>query len=134
MLRRDLFTARLMLWFLIVAALACARRRDASVQSDATGAGDSMFVAVINENYYDARVHLVYDGGAPYSLGTVGGNQRTAVRTVPWLPRPLVVEVSLIVGGGTYRSDRIDVARGDVLEIRVPPDLQTSGFFRRVSR
>lgn len=134
MSRRDLLTARLMLWFLIVAALACARRRDAAVQSEATEAGDSMFVAVINENYYDARVHLVYDGGAPYSLGTVGGNQRTPVRTVPWLPRPLVVEVSLIVAGGTYRSDRIDVARGDVLEIRVPPDLQTSGFFRRVSR
>ncbi|MGH7529328.1 MAG: hypothetical protein ACREMN_03010 [Gemmatimonadales bacterium] len=127
---------------LVLLSLACARSRDVTVQrgegqgagAGAGDVGDTLFVEVINDNYYDARIHLVYDGGAPYSLGTVPGNQSVPLQSVPWQPRPLVVEISLVIAGGTYRSDRIDVAPGDVLQIRVPADLQDSGFFRRVAR
>jgi hypothetical protein len=112
---------------------ACARSRDVAAEP-ADSIGDSVFVEVINDNYYDARIHVLYTGGAPYSLGTIPGNQRLPVRAIPWQPRSLVIEVSLIIGGGTYRSDRVDVARGAVLEIRVPANLRDSAFFRRVSR
>ena len=101
---------------------------------DAPAPPESVFVEVINENYYDARVHLVYDGGMRISLGTVSGNGREPAKAVPWYPRALYVEIRLIIGGGVYQSQKIDVPKGDVLEIRVPANLATSGFFRRVSR
>lgn len=93
-----------------------------------------MFVEVVNDNYYDARVHLIYDGGTRHSLGTIASNARGPTEAVPWLPRPLFVEVTLVVGGGVYRSQAIDVVQGEVLVIRVPANLETSGFFRRVRR
>jgi hypothetical protein len=117
----------------MVFALACARTRNAAPPSGRIGL-DSVFVEVINDNYYDARVHLIYTGATLHSLGTIAGNQRLPVQAVPWDPQPIVIEIALIVGGGTYRSDRIQVAPRDVLQIRVPPNFETSTFFRRVSR
>lgn len=35
---------------------------------------DSILVDVLNENYYDARIHAVYAGGQRRSLGTIAGN------------------------------------------------------------
>lgn len=95
---------------------------------------DSIFVEVINDNYYDARVHIIYESGARYSVGTIGGNTRQAAVALPWQPRALVIEIALIVGSGVYRSDALDVAAGDVVEVWVPPNLDVSVFFRRVSR
>lgn len=118
---------------LMLLALACARRRDGA-QLAARALPDSVFVEVINENYYDARVHLIYAGGARHPLGTIGGNQRQPAVAIAWQPRSFVVEVTLIIGGGVYRSDAIDVTAGDVVEIRVPPNLDASGFFRRIPR
>jgi hypothetical protein len=118
---------------LVLLGVACARPQGVR-PSAAAAVPDSVFIEVVNDNYYDARLHLIYDGGGRYALGTVGGNGRQPVAAFPWEPRPLLVEVTLIVGGGVYRSDRIDVAKGDVLQIRVPVNLDASGFFRRVSR
>ncbi|HEY3220200.1 MAG TPA: hypothetical protein VGJ80_05680 [Gemmatimonadales bacterium] len=117
--------------------VACARSRtarDGGAPPPAREDRDSVFVEVVNDNYYDARVHLIYDGGTRHSLGTIGGNARQSIRAVPWFPRPLFVEVTLVLGGGVYRSQPIDVPQGEVLRIRVPADLETSGFFRRVRR
>lgn len=121
--------------WLAVFGVACARAKDVSLQPDTAGtAPDGVLVEVINDNYYDARVHVIYDGGLRRSLGTIGGNGRQAKVAIPWQPRALVVEVTLIIGGGVYRSDRIHVSPGDVLEVRVPANIQSSGFFRRVRR
>jgi hypothetical protein len=115
--------------------VACARARDAHVQPGTLGAArDSVFVEVVNDNYYDARVHMIYAGGARHSLGTIAGNGRQPALAIPWQPRTLVVEVTLVIGGGVYRSDAIDVAPGDVVQVRVPANLDASGFFRRVRR
>lgn len=95
---------------------------------------DSVFIEVINDNYYDARIHVIYDGGARYSLGTIAGNQRQAEMAIPWQPRSLVAEVTLIIQGGVYLSDVLDVAPGDLVQIRLPPDMASSAFFRRVPR
>ncbi len=116
--------------------VACARSRAAPETNAAPSpreGGDSVFVEVVNDNYYDARIHIVYDGGGRFTLGTVPGNQRQPARAIPWQPRPLVAQVSLIIGGGTYQSDKIDAAPGAVIEIRVPPNLRESGFFRRIA-
>ena len=61
--------------------VACARSR-AALETDAASireGGDSVFVEVVNDNYYDARIHVVYDGGGRFTLGTVPGNQRQKV-------------------------------------------------------
>ena len=117
--------------------LACARSRAAPGLNGPEPASedvDSVFVEVLNDNYYDARVHVIYEGGTRHSLGTIASNARGPTTPVPWLPRPLFIEVTLVVGGGVYRSQAIDVVQGEVLQIRVPADLETSGFFRRVRR
>src|SRR5947208_3483372 len=88
----------------------------------------------VERQLYDARVHVIYEGGTRHSLGTIASNARGPTTPVPWLPRPLFIEVTLVVGGGVYRSQAIDVVQGEVLQIRVPADLETSGFFRRVRR
>jgi hypothetical protein len=120
---------------LVVLGAACGLGRGARRASAETPAQpDSLFVEVINDNYYDARLHLIYEGGGRLSLGTVPGNERQPVHAVPWYPRRLTVEVRLVIGGGVYRSQPIDAAKGDILQIRVPANLETSGFFRRVSR
>lgn len=118
-----------------VLGAACASVQDVRVQpTGATSPPDSVFVEVANDNYYDARVHVIFGGGARYSLGTIGGNRRQAELAIPWLPRSLQAEVTLITQGGVYLSDAVDVARGDLVQIRVPPDIQSSAFFRRIPR
>jgi hypothetical protein len=113
----------------------CARKPDGRVAPKEAAAGaDSVFIDVINDNYYDARVYAIYDGGARHPLGTIDGNQRVDRLAIPWRPRTIVFEVTLLVEGGTYRSDGMNVAAGDLVEIRLPPNIGSSVFFRRVSR
>ena len=123
------------LMWLAVIGVACARAEDARVPpTTPETAADHVFVGVINDNYYDARVHVIYEGGMRRSLGTIGGNGRQALVAIPWQPGALVVEVTMVIRGGLYRSDRIHVSPGDVLEVRVPANIESSGFFRRVGR
>ena len=120
---------------LVILGVACAGRQGTRAEAgDAPAAADSVFVTVVNDNYYDARIHVVYDGGARYPLGTIASNHREPVITIPWLPRPFVVEVTLVIAGGVYRSQPMDASRGEFVEIRVPANLSQSGFFRRVGR
>ena len=93
---------------------------------------DSIFVHTVNENYYDARIHAVYDGGQRHSLGTVSGNGGRARAGLPWEPRSVEFSVFLITAGTTYRSHPFDLAAGDSIELRVPLNISMSGMFRRV--
>lgn len=95
---------------------------------------DSILVDVLNENYYDARIHAVYDGGQRRSLGTIGGNGGRARTALLWEPRSLVFEVLFVTDGATYASYPVDVVPGQSLEVRVPSNIRESGFFRRVPR
>jgi hypothetical protein len=103
-------------------------------QADDPGLPDSIFVEAVNENFYDARIHAVYDGGQRRTLGTIAGNGGHAEVALGWEPHALVFEISFIVSGEAYVSYPLDVARGDRVEVRVPPNIASSGFFRRVSR
>ena len=116
----------------VVLAVTCARGRAVDVQHVTPDTPDSVFVEVINDNYYDARLYALYAGGARYPLGTVGGNLSQARVAIPWTPRPLVVELFLVIGGGHYVSDVLSPQPGEVVQVRLPPNLDASGFFRRV--
>lgn len=118
----------------VLCGAACHRGRAVHVQPSKYPIGDSIFVEVINDNYYDARVHVIYQGGARHTVGTVTGNARQAAVAIPWQPRALVIEIALIVGTGVYQSIALDVTAGDVVEVRIPPNLDVSAFFRRVGR
>ncbi|MBI4419263.1 MAG: hypothetical protein HY560_00410 [Gemmatimonadetes bacterium] len=95
---------------------------------------DSVVVEVVNDNFYDARIHAAYDGGHRLSLGTIAGNGNRAEVTIPWEPRPIVFQILFIIGGTAYVSHPVEVERGDIIEVRLPRNIDMSGFFRRVSR
>lgn len=121
---------------LILAVAACAwlpgaRKGDrAAAQTQA----DSIAVDVLNENYYDARIHAVYDGGQRRPLGTIAGNGGHARVALLWEPRALVFEVLFVTVGETYVSLPVDVVPDQSIELRVPSNISESGFFRRARR
>lgn len=93
---------------------------------------DSIVVDVLNENYYAARIHAIYEGGQRRSIGTIPGNGGQARVALAWEPRSLIFEVLLVTEGSTYLSDPVDVAAGQAIDLRVPSNIRGSGFFRRV--
>lgn len=105
-------------------------------KGDGAGAAqpDSIVVGVLNENYYDARIHAIFAGGQRRSLGTIPGNGGRARTALAWEPRTLVFEVFFVTDGATYVSLPVEVAPAESLDVRVPPNISESGFFRRVRR
>lgn len=128
--------ASLLIAGVVLSGAACHRggARAVQVQPGEAPVGDSVFVEVVNDNYYDVRVHIIYQGGTRHTVGVVGGNSRLDPVAIPWQPRALVIELALIVGSGIYRSDGLDVAAGDVVAVRIPPNLDVATFFRRVGK
>jgi hypothetical protein len=118
---------------LALTAAACAGRRSGERGASQTAA-DSVFIDALNDNYFDARVHAVYTGGQRRSLGTVVGNGGRTRTALAWEPHALVFEVTFIISGAAYVSHPVEVMRGEELEVRLPPNIDESGFFRRVSR
>lgn len=118
---------------LVLLTPGCAGRQDQARDADATEA-DSIVIVAVNENYYDARVHAVYDGGPQMTLGTIAGNGGTVQAAVPWDPRALIFEISFIISGRDYVSEPVTVTRGEHLELRLPANIDMSGFFRRAPR
>jgi hypothetical protein len=117
--------------FVLLIGVACARSGN---RIAGQAARESILVNVLNENYYDARVHAVYVGGQRRSLGTIAGNGGRSEVVLEWEPRALAFEVLLVTEGATYLSQPVDVAAGDSIEVRVPANIAGSGFFRRVRR
>jgi hypothetical protein len=42
-----------------------------------------------------------------------------------------VFEISFIAEPGVYYTDKLVLERGDVIRLRIPPNIATSAFFRR---
>lgn len=110
----------------------CASRYDTDDAYPAEA--DNIYIETLNENFYDARVHAVYTGGQRRSLGTIAGNGGRSSATLAWEPHALVFEVSFIISGASYLSHPIEVSRGEHIEVRLPANIDQSGFFRRVRR
>jgi hypothetical protein len=117
---------------LLFAAIAAACAHGKSPGPPAPSVHDSIAVHVVNQNYYDATIYWVYQGEARRRLGIVQGNQSELMFKVPWGPRSLAFDVDLIVGTGVYRSQEVSVSPGDVVELTLPPNIQSSGFFHRI--
>ena len=115
---------------LLVLITACASRE----QRDETAVPESMVIEAFNDHFYDARIHAVYTGGQRRSLGTVPGNGGSTRTVLAWEPHALVFEVSFIIGGAEYVSLPVEVSPGEHVEVRLPPNIEQSGFFRRITR
>lgn len=98
----------------------------------APSAEDSVTIHVLNQNYWDATIYWIYEGEVRRRLGIVRGNQDEAEFKVPWSPRMLAFEVDLIVAGGVYLSQAVSVSPDGYVDLTLPANLQTSGFFRRI--
>ncbi len=122
--------------FLVIGLAACSRATSLLVEDDpwAEEESDSVTVAITNDNFYDARIHAQYDGGHRYALGTIAGNGQQAEVTIRWEPRPIIFEIMFIISGAVYLSQPVQALPGDIIEIRLPPNIDASGFFRRVRR
>jgi hypothetical protein len=96
-----------------------------------TGA-DSIRVFVVNDNYYEARVHALFAGGGRRSLGTIAGNGGRAEVALSWEPRALTFDVQFVTEGTRYLSYPVDLSPGDSIELRLPQNIGASGAFRRV--
>lgn len=118
---------------LVLLTPGCGVRQDQARDADAIEA-DSVVIVAVNEHYYDARVHAVYEGGPQVTLGTIPGNGGTVQAALPWDPRALIFEISFVISGVDYVSEPVTVTRGEHLEVRLPANIDMSGFFRRVSR
>lgn len=117
-----------------ISCVACWPGGSRGAKGGAVPRPDSVRVDVLNENYFAARIHAVFDGGVRRSLGTIDGNGGRARIALAWEPRPLVFELLLITDGSAYQTYPVDIAPGDSMELRIPMNITGSGFFRRVRR
>ena len=115
---------------LLILVAACAGRQE----RDDAAAPENVVIEAFNDHFYDARVHAVYTGGQRRSLGTIPGNGGSTRTVLAWEPHALVFEVSFIISGAEYASLPVEVSPGEHVEIRLPPNIDQSGFFRRVTR
>ena len=100
------------------------------VHPESSSARDSVTISILNDHWYDARVHAVYGGAMRYPLGVVGNKRDAGPFTIPWHVQPLAIEIDFIIESGRYVSDEILVDPGDLVELRIPPNIAASGFFR----
>lgn len=117
---------------LALAGTACATQAGGInvVRPEVPAARDSIAITVINDHWYDARVYAVYGGAMRYPLGVIGNKREVGPIVIPWQIQELSMEVDLIIAPGRYVTDEILVQPGDIVELRIPPNISSSGFFR----
>lgn len=75
-------------------------------------------IEVQNNNFNDATVHAMWEGGGRRRLGTVTG-KGTGVFTLEWTTsRPIQLEIDFLAGG-TCTTDRITASPGDSLDLMI---------------
>lgn len=121
--------SRLLALALAVVVAACSARHD---DSSGTAAEERVVVATFNDHFYDARIHAVYGGGKRQTLGTIAGNGGKSEVEIGWEPSGLVFHIDFIISNEEYVTWPIDVNRGQHIELRLPPNIGASGYFRRV--
>ena len=117
---------------LLMLSLACTtqgRRLDSEPFTTSTERPDSVLLEVQNLNFSDARLYALRDGQR-ISLGRVGGKQ-DARFTIPWrFNQDLRIEINLLAGP-TCVTERLQVDRGDILELQISGVFSQSTFCRR---
>lgn len=82
---------------------------------------DSVRIDVVNDNFYDADIFSEYEGDVRRRLGMVNGFSSRSF-SIPYRPAQLVMVMRLI-GAGEAVSNILAVNPGDILELRLLPDL-----------
>lgn len=121
--------------FIAVTVAACAGTSENEIEVQPAASPvtqDSIYVRVINDHFYDARVYVLYDGGERHSLGLHIGHTESQLIPVLWQPRRLEFEISFIAQAGLYLSDDLSLQPGEVVQLTIPPNIASSAFFRRV--
>jgi hypothetical protein len=75
---------------------------------------------VRNQNFYDATLYAVSEGGLQRRLGVVRGLGE-ATFTFRWLHTELRIAINLIAAGAAY-TESVAVTEGDELELIIAPD------------
>ena len=88
--------------------------------SGTVSGGDLVGLTVENNDYRDASVYIVWNGSRE-RVGSVTGKTTQTFRT-PWRSEQVQLEVDF-VGGGRFRSERMDVWQGDHLNFVILPDM-----------
>jgi len=118
---------------LVIVGAACARSNPITIAHPPTPLQrDSIIITVINDHFYEARVHAVYNQGLRYPLGVMGMKRESGPFTIPWHIEELAFEVDMITIAGRYVSDEILVQPGDLVELRIPPNISSSAFFTAI--
>ncbi len=118
---------------LLLVVAACSRSSPITIaRGPAPLVRDSIIVTVINDHFYEARVHAVYNQGLRYPLGVMGMKRDNGPFTIPWHIEELAFEVDMITIPGRYVSDEILVQPGDLVELRIPPNIASSAFFTAI--
>ncbi len=119
---------------LLLVGVACAGNRGGIevVHPESSMVRDSVTISVFNDHWYDARVYAVYGDAMRYPLGVIGNKRDAGPFTIPWQVQPLAMEIDFVIESGRYVSDEILVDPGDLVELRIPPNIAASGFFRRI--
>lgn len=105
----------------LVVITACATPRELSEREQPFTGEDTIRVHVQNDNFMDARLHVLGLGGR-YLLGVVTGRQQ-AILEIPWdFSGSLSIEIDLLAGSKcTTRT--IDVNPGDTFDLRIESTL-----------
>ena len=118
-------------WMVVIGG-ACAGSSEVEVESAASPVvQDSIYVRFINNHFYDARVYVLYGGGARHPLGIIVGKSEGEITPILWQPRTLEFEISFIWETGLYLSDDLSLEPGDIVNLTIPPNIASSTFFRR---
>lgn len=113
-MRRSGFQAMLVT---LVAVAACAPFR----RAEDTTQPERVPVVVVNQNFYQATIFAI-SNGSRVRLGEVPGNSSGTFSA----PRPVTGEMRVeirLLAVGAFTSWPISVARGDTVQVTVPPDL-----------
>ncbi len=113
----------------LLLALACGRGTPAVGGLSPSVEDDSITITVVNDNFYDANIFAQYEGQIRDRLGIVTGNTSQTFR-LRYYPGLLIMQMQLI-GVGTALSNELVVGPGDVLELRLQPDLHRRVIRRR---
>ncbi|MCG6989459.1 MAG: hypothetical protein LJF06_14950 [Gemmatimonadetes bacterium] len=107
---------------LLLLPAGCASATGSANPFAAASGASRIHIKVQNDNFYDATIWAVVNGARQQKLGVVTGKQN-ADFTMAWtVPRILQLEIDLMTGNMSCRTDALTVDPGDDLELQITAD------------
>jgi hypothetical protein len=106
---------------LLLLAAGCASATGGRNPFQAPGAS-RIHIKVQNDNFYDATIWAVVNGARQQRLGTVTGKQNADFSMAWDTSRTLQLEIDLMTGNLSCRTNPLTVDPGDDLELQITAD------------